>query len=82
MAGAERDPHLAQPDGRIEIGQRVELHGFTVPGGLDPPAQCERHPVRLVRVPGYDFVIEFATPNFHRRDQSRVYMQKRPPGCS
>ncbi len=72
-AGAEGDPGLAQLEGLIEIGQRVQLHRVPAPGRLDHAAQFRGQPLRLVGVAGDDLLIAVLMMlAYHRRDRSRL----------
>src|SRR5213078_2288327 len=58
VPGAERDPHVGQPESVIQVGERVQLHRAALPGRLDLPAQLGRQPGRLVGVARYNLGVE------------------------
>ena len=74
LPGAERDPHLGQPESVVQVGERVELHRGAVPGCLDLPAQLGRQPGRLVGIARHNLgvevveVLEVVKVSRHARD--------------
>ena len=77
MAGSECDPHVSEPQGVVQVGERVQLHRSPVPRRLDQAPQLGRQPGRLVGVALHNLgvegvevleVMEVVTLSIHARD--------------